>query len=190
MKKKVCILLHGLGCDGISTLFANLSHNWTGNCDITYFLAVDNECKQFWDEFVATDNIKIIKLHDLDHGRIAKWPFTLYKALRKHGPFDVVHSNMDMLNGLNMFVAKICGVPNRISHSHRAGSENHGNAAGEIVKKIYRWSMKELMVSFSDVRLGCSEVAGEYFFGQNNFDILINGIDLSKYKRITPPLYN
>lgn len=47
-KIKVAVILHGLGPNGIDTLFANLSSNWDlDRFEITYFIAVDKDDKQF-----------------------------------------------------------------------------------------------------------------------------------------------
>lgn len=105
------------------------------------------------------------------------WPLTLYKALKSYGPFDVVHSNMDMLNGINMLIARLLKIHVRISHAHRSGSEK-STTVKELVKKAYQSLMKCMMKSLSTHRIGCSEVAGDYFFGKDNYEILINGIVL------------
>ena len=42
----------------------------------------------------------------------------LYRILKKHGPYDVVHSQVHHFSGLVLFVAWLAGVPMRISHSH------------------------------------------------------------------------
>ena len=81
--EKVAIVLHGLGANGIDTLFANLSKKWDyEKYEITYLLAVDEDAKQFWEEEVKQNGVKVVHLHDLDKGRLKKWPATLYRALK------------------------------------------------------------------------------------------------------------
>jgi len=182
MKTKVAVLLHGLGANGIDTLFANLSHEWTHKCDITYFIAIDTDCVGFWEDYVKQTNVKVIKLHDLDKGRLKIWPRTLARALKKYGPFDAIHSNMDMLNGINMVVAKLCGIKVRISHAHRSSSERK-----DFLSQCYRAVMKTLMSSFSTAKLACSDVAGDYFFGKGKYDLLFNGVKLLNAGVLPPP---
>jgi hypothetical protein len=74
--------------------------------EITYFIAVDNDDKQFWEDKVINNGVKVIHISDLDGIKLLKWPFVLKKCLKHYGPFDVIHVNMDMLNGINLLVAK------------------------------------------------------------------------------------
>ena len=174
-KKKVVIVLHGLGANGIDTLFANLSKQWNlEEYDITYFLAVDEGAKQFWEDKVLENGVKVIHITDLDGKKLFKWPFNLYKYLKKYGPFDAIHVNMDMLNGINVLVAKLAGLPIRISHSHTSS-----NKKGAF-KKFYLCIMRMLMKKCSTHKIACSEVSGDYFYGAN-YTTLYNGIELSKY---------
>lgn len=177
-KPKVAVLLHGLGPNGIDTLFANLSETFSDKVDIYYFLAVDKDSPQFWEERVKHTGVHLIKLHDLDKGRLKKWPKTLYRALKEFGPFDAVHTNMDMLNGINLIVAKLCGVNVRISHAHRGSSDKSSNICRQKLADTYRWLMKKLMAVFSTKKLACSDTAGEYFFKKGKYTLLYNGINL------------
>lgn len=177
VKIKVAVVLHGLGTNGIDTLFANLSNVWDlERFELTYLLAVDEGIKQFWEDQVVKHGIKVVHLHDLDKHRLTKWPITLYKAFKEHGPFDAVHLNMDMLNGINAMVARRAGIPIRICHAHRSSSEN-----ANVVKKIYLAIMKYLTERYATKRVACSDVAGKYFFSGEH-EIIYNGIDLQKYR--------
>lgn len=183
-KKKIAVLLHGLGANGIDTLFANLSEVWNyQQFEITYFIAVDSDHVQFWEPRVSNTQTRVVKLHDLDKGRLKIWPFTLYKSLKRYGPFDVVYTNMDMLNGINLIVAFVAGVKTRIAHAHRGSSNMPNNVLKRVFKTIYISLMKGLMRLFSTSRIGCSDVAGEYFFGKGNYELIYNGIDVNHYMR-------
>lgn len=176
--KKVAIVLHGLGANGIDTLFANLSQKWDyENFDITYLLAVDKGADQFWEDAVRKNGVRVIHLHDLDKGRILKWPITLMNALKKYGPFDAVHMNMDMLNGIILLIAKVSGISIRVCHAHRSSSINLESK----VKQIYIILMKKMIRRYATKCVACSEVAGEYFFSGQVYELLYNAIDLEKY---------
>ena len=179
MKRKIAIVLHGLGANGIDSLFANLSNKWDyENFDITYFVAVDEDAHQFWEDYVKENGVKVVHLHDLDRNRIIKWPRTLFNAFKQYGPFDAVHVNMDMLNGINLMIAKRAGIPERICHAHRSNSENTDSR----VKKFYISIMRKMIHKFASKCIACSDVAGEYFYKGNDYDILYNGIDNDKYR--------
>lgn len=180
MKRKVAVLLHGLGSNGIDTLYANLAEYWNyDNLEITYFLAVDKEAKQFWEKRVSQTFVRIVHITDLDGRKLYQWPINLYKNLKEYGPFDVIHVNMDMLNGINLIVAKCAGIEKRVCHAHTSGNIE-GNTR---IKKIYISLMKIFIQIFSADRIACSDVAGNYFFG-GGYELLYNGISLeSKVKK-------
>lgn len=177
MKKKVAVVLHGLGANGIDTLFANLSKQWDySSMEITYLLAVDKGAKQFWEDEVIKNGVQIVHLHDLDKNRLIRWPNTLYRAFKEYGPFDAVHLNMDMLNGINAVVARRAGIPVRICHAHRSSSENIN-----IIKNMYLSMMRFMTEHYATRKVACSDLAGEYFFS-GKYDVLYNGIDIQKYR--------
>lgn len=181
-KTKVAILLHGLGPNGIDTLFANLAEEWDLNkYDVTYLLAVDKGNMQFWEDRVLSAGIKIVHLTDLDGKKLFFWPIVLAKALRKYGPFDVIHVNMDMLNGINLCVAKWAGIPKRLCHSHVTSNRKSGSRIKQTLKNVYLFIMKKLMVGMSTDRIACSEMAGDYFFGKDNYSVVNNGIQIARF---------
>ena len=177
-KKKVAIILHGLGANGIDTLFANLSKQWDyDNFEFTYFLAVDEDAKQFWEQTVKENGVRVIHLHDLDKKRILGWPKSLLNALKKYGPFDAIHVNMDMLNGVNLLVARMAKIKVRVCHAHTSSNKN-----GSFLKKFYLKVMKKLISVNATEKVACSDVCGDYFYGSNSYKTLYNGIDLTLYK--------
>lgn len=176
--RNVAVVLHGLGANGIDTLFANLAKYWDYNIfNITYFLAVDKNVEQFWEKEIYTTGVRIIHLHDLDRGRLIKWPITLFKALKQYGPFDVIHVNMDSLNGINLVTAKFAGIPIRICHSHTSSSLN----AQSRLKQVYINFMRFLIHKYGTIFLACSDIAGNHFFPKEKYSIVYNGIDVAKY---------
>lgn len=180
-KTRVAVLLHGLGANGIDTLFANLSSCWDlSRFDVTYLLAVDEKNHQYWENKVVSNGIRVIHITDLDGKKLFRWPKNLEKALKQYGPFDVIHVNMDMLNGINLRVAKKVGIPVRVCHSHTSGNEMVRNSLKALAKKAYISLMRRWMRHYSTKRLACSKLAGDYFFKDGDYQILYNGIDLDK----------
>lgn len=181
---KIAILMHGLGADGIDTLFANLSSYWdTSRFDITYLLAVDKGSKQFWEDRVLQNGIRVIHITDLDGKKLYHWPKSLAKALREYGPFDAIHVNMDMLNGINLRIAKKVGIRTRICHAHVSNNSAPDNFFKMCIKPLYLTVMKKWMKKHSTYRVACSNVAGDYFFGKGNYLTIFNGIDINKFRK-------
>lgn len=184
-KKRIAILLHGLGPNGIDTLFANLANEWDyATFDITYFLAVDLDNYQYWEKKVSEAGVKIIHLTDLDGKKLLRWPKVFSTALKEYGPFDAVHVNMDMLNGINLVVAKLNKIPVRICHSHVSGHKLPANKMKLLLKQTYMLIMRILMRCLATKRIACSDSAGSYFYGKKDYEVVVNGVDTVKFANV------
>lgn len=93
------------------------------------------------------------------------------RLLLDNGPYDAIHCHMNALSGYTLFAAKLAGIPVRISHSH---STNCGNGIKERAGKI-------LLQLCATKRVACGVEAGEALFGNRQFSVLHNGIDISKF---------
>lgn len=93
--------------------------------------------------------------------------------------FDIVHVNT--MNGMGFLYTKIAqdhGVPIRIAHSHNTRfGKGHPFLKG-IAHRVgqARWGASPT------VRLACSQDAGVYLFGGNRFEIILNGIDVDRFR--------
>lgn len=179
MKKKVAIVLHGLQTSGMEMLMARLSEFIdSDSVELTYLIAVDKDDKQLLEDEAASHGAKVIHLHDLDQGRILRWPFTLFRAFKKYGPFDAVHANMDLQCGLIVTVARLAGVPLRICHAH---ASDRFCSRRSFMKELYRSLMRSFIRHNANCRLACSENAAAFFFRRCNYAILPNGINLNVF---------
>lgn len=93
---------------------------------------------------------------------------------------DIVHANMNALSCFSLKVAKECGVPVRIAHSHSTASK------GEGVKNLAKNVLRPFSRQYPTHLLACSEAAGRWLFGNAAVDsgmvhILKNAIDLKKF---------
>ena len=177
MKKKAAIILHGLSSNGVDTMFANLSSHWnTDRFEMYYFLAVDPDVEQFCEERVRQNGCHVIHLHDLDGIRLLQWGRTLRKALKEYGPFDVIHSNLSLLSGLNLMIARKAGIRVRIAHVHTFPGK-----ADSLAGRLYGMFMRLLLSHNVTVRLACSAEAGKAAFGKGPFRVIENGIELAGF---------
>jgi glycosyltransferase involved in cell wall biosynthesis len=107
-------------------------------------------------------------------------PFTysreIVKLLREH-PVDIIHCNMDNASGYFLKIAKDCGIPIRIAHSHttRILTQN-------IIKRILGSISKKEIHYTATHRLACTQQAGDWLFGADPYKIVNNAIDLDAYK--------
>ncbi len=99
------------------------------------------------------------------------------KKVLKEGNYDIVHSHLDAGSYHILKVAKQCGVPVRIAHSH---SINHltENKLKIFINDYYRKNIKKTATHL----MACSKDAGKWLFGKNSdFDVVRNAIELNKF---------
>lgn len=98
----------------------------------------------------------------------------LKKVLHKQ-KYDVVHSHLAFMNVSTLKIAKECGVPIRISHTHVAGFGNR-NSIKNIVKR-------QLMNYYATKCFACSHDTAEFYYGVKNkkISVLYSGIEISRF---------
>ena len=162
---------------GVETMFAGLSALWDKEkFELYYFLAVDPDAEQYYEDQVVQNGCRVIHLHDLNGVRKLKWAWTLRKALTEYGPFDAVHSNLSLLNGLNLKIARKAGIPVRIAHVHTFPGKG-----GTIAGRLYQMCMKTLITINATDKLACSAGTGKAAFGNSSFRVIENGIELDSF---------
>lgn len=190
MKRKIAYVLHGLAAGGTEAFVLNVVSNLDREkYNVTFILALDDNGKthQFHEDKILEEGIKIYRTCDLDG--LKKWKLhyeKLKKLLIEKGPFDVIHCNMDLFNGINLMAAKKAGIPVRICHSHNSESQYNTSFLKKIMSRTYRKIMRKLIYQNATIMLGCSELANDYLYGPNwrkdkRCEVLYNGIDLEKF---------
>lgn len=110
---------------------------------------------------------------------ICRFVVTLVNAIKKHGPYDVVHSHVNITNGWVMLAACIARVPIRISHSH-------GTDVNRL--DVYSVLRKGMIKKLSTNYLACGQEAGYCLYGEKFFrkngKVIKNGILPEKYIEI------
>lgn len=186
INKKIRVLevCHGLAPGGIESFLLNVFENIDNDkFEISFALACEG--KQFYEDRVISQGAKVYHTSDLNGIKnIIRHFFRLVKLLKKEGPFDVIHTNIDFFNGVNLLAAFVAGVPVRISHSHSTNSVGASSYEASFFVKTYRVCMRFLIKAFSNVKLGCSKDANLYMYGDKVKDAVVinNGVDFTKFK--------
>jgi glycosyltransferase EpsF len=188
-KVKVLHVTSGISAEGIGTFVLNSFENIDKEkVEMSFALATD--WQQHHEERVKKQGGKVYRTAEIGKGLsgIVSHFVNLIRILKTEGPFDVVHSHMDFFNGLNVFAAFIAGVPNRISHAHRAVGKEYIS----LPKKVYSLFMKMLINVFATNKLGCSVMANDYmndfrWMKNKNSFVLFNGINLCEFTTTKHP---
>lgn len=100
--------------------------------------------------------------------------------------FDAIHTHTDAIGSYILAIAKKCGIPVRIAHSHNTEVPVKPNTFKNILHWLYlegcHYSIRRQATHY----MACSQKAGEWLFGKKAWKegkvyYLRNGIDLQKY---------
>ncbi len=108
----------------------------------------------------------------------SRHPFTYAAALRKvfvRG-YTVVHSHADAMSCWILKIAKECGVPVRIAHSH-----NTAHLTRNPLKLFLNERARRHINLYATHRFACSQAAGAWLFGAAPFTVVHNAVDLDKF---------
>ena len=102
--------------------------------------------------------------------------------LIRSNAYDVVHCHTMFNSGLVLYVAKQCGIPIRIAHSHSIQGPEHRSWKQQAYERL----MRRCILRNATHYIGCGKAAGNWLFGQKAFSekgiVLLNGIELDRYR--------
>lgn len=169
MKRVLEILVGGIGNTGISMLVYNYCFYMNKENIEIDFLSANSVDIEFKNKFKKIG--KVIELPD------RKKNLLLYirklKKILKNNDYDIVHIHGNSgTMGIESLISKISGIKKIIVHSHNT------ECGHPVLNKILNPVMKKT----ANVYLSCSEAAGEWLFGKNNYTVLNNAINLEKFR--------
>lgn len=168
-KIKIAMVTNHFGITGIGTVIMNYCKALDENkYDLTILtgkpIAESYKCG------CEVFDIKLIALPSRRQNKLRHY-YGLLRELRK-GKFDIVHIHgSSSMMAIELFIAKIAGIKVRIAHSHSCCCSHMKlqNILNLFLKKLYTMPM------------ACSNIAGDWLFGCDNYTILPNGFDTIKF---------
>lgn len=187
-KIKIAYVTHGLSSNGIESLLLSImKHTETEKYDVTFVIAIDEGIDCLHEGTVKSLGAKVIRVCDMDS---LKKKFIYMKSLEKifrENQFDIVHANMDLLNGIVLRAAKKAKIKKRICHAHTTSSQysitGNKNLVFKTAQKIYQIIMKKMILKNANILLGCSDKANKYLYNSKAKDAIVinNGIELDAF---------
>lgn len=111
----------------------------------------------------------------------SKHPIRYAKELKRilvSEKYDIIHSHLDAMSGWVLKIAKECGVPVRIAHSH-----NTDHLTNNKLKRIVNDFAKKQIPLYATDLFACSRMAGEWLFGRDaKFFVVKNALPINKFK--------
>ena len=137
------------------------------------FIAYDDEIA--YEDYLIRNGGRIIHLPQRSNGL-----FKYRKALDdlfKHNKYDVLWANKTTLSSCEILeIAKKNKVPLRIVHSH--SSSNMGGKLTYILHSINKHCVR----NWANEYFACSDTAGKWFYGDQPYKLIKNGIDVDKFR--------
>lgn len=119
----------------------------------------------------AENGINIIELSSR-HKKTVKHYYALWKVLKKNC-YDIVHVHgSSSMMAIELSIAKIAGRKIRIAHSHNSMCPN---------MKVHRILNPYFKKTYTKA-LACGKLAGDWLFGENEFEILPNGFQTELFE--------
>jgi glycosyltransferase involved in cell wall biosynthesis len=182
IKTKRVLEICGIGTGGIETLVMSIIKDLRK--DNFEFEVYTNEPNDLSNKKKLEEMGICINLISENQKKInIRYMHNLYKQL-KSKEYSVVHSHNLFASGVNLFVAKLAGVPVRIAHAHNTKAR----AKRTFSRKFYESVMKILIKMFATDLVAVSEEAAVFVFGKKSLkdkrlQIIFNGIDLNKFNK-------
>lgn len=149
---------------------------------MNYYRAMNKEGLQI--DFASTNEPEKTLLDELDRNNsryfclgkrksnLLSYINKLHKLLARE-KYDVIHVNGNSATMLfELFIAKMCNVQKRIAHGHSA--QTSYPMLNNILKKIFNRTLT--------TAIAVSSQTGDWLYGENNYVVLKNAIDLDQYR--------
>lgn len=162
-KIKVAMVTNHFGITGIGTVMINYCKALDKNkYDLT--ILAGQPIAEKYEKECRENGIHLVALPSR-HGNPKKHYVALWRAL-KRGCYDIVHDhgNSSMM-AVELTIAKLVGVKNRIAHSHNSTCPNM--KVHKILNPYFR--------TIYTKALACGQLAGNWLFGKSSFEVLPNG---------------
>lgn len=176
MKKKILQYVGGMNRAGAETLIMNIFRNFDREKYEFHFIKhIKEKCD--YDEEILTLGGKLIYLDTPKVKKINRYKNDFKKIVQENGPYDAIHTHMQLMNGLVLKTAYECGIKNRISHAHLNGDYGKNS----FLREVYRKYSKYLIKKYATKKIACSIESGNYLYEGRDFILLNNAIDLEKF---------
>ena len=170
---RILQIVPNMQAGGIETWLMN-QYRCLNRDEVQYDFLVHYQKSFFYDKEIESLGGHIYRCSMREDNNLIKYISFLFSFFKHHKEYKVIHGHMPSLSFFFMGVARLCGVPVRINHSHNT-SLNH------TPKGYIEFLLTKLVKINSTHLFACSEAAGRYMYGKANFTVIHNAIDTDKF---------
>lgn len=106
-----------------------------------------------------------------------------WKKFYAENSFDVLYYNTcDIVSIDQLKFAKAAGVPVRIIHSHSTGNQQSVDRYMNIFHRISEKNSRRNLEKYATHLFACSKSAGDWMYNGRTYEIIRNGIQLSRFQ--------
>lgn len=180
MAIRVLHMLHSMNRGGAETMLMNYYRNLDRTKVQFDFLLTYQGTSDYEEEILSLGG-RVFHLTPLTLKTMKTYCKDIEVFLKTHPEYQIVHSHTSSKSAIPLQIAKKCGVPVRISHSHNMFLSK-GFSAKEILRKLLRKPLRKV----STHNFACSKEAaiwlyGEDFWKNGRVRIMKNAIDLERF---------
>ncbi len=176
--KRVLQIVHSMECGGIENLLMNIYKNIDGDkLQFDFLVNGSDEC--YFASNISSLGGKIYSVIPKRKNFIRNL-IGMYKILKEHKEFNVVHIHQDSNIVFAMICARLAHVDNIFVHAHTTSA----NAKFRVILAKFT---RPYIRKHATKLLACSKAAAEWTYGKkitdknNNIIYLHNGVESSKY---------
>lgn len=162
---------------GAETLLMNIYRNIDREKFEFHFITHYKVKSDYEDEIIKLGG-KIIYIDRPRIKTLAKFKKDFKNLVDTYGPYDAVHTHMQLFNSIILKESKRNNIKIRISHAHLNGDYSKST----VFRKIYEKISKHLINKYSNYKMSCSYEAGKYLYNSNDFILLNNAIDINQFR--------
>lgn len=175
---RVLHILHSMNRGGAEAMLMNYYRNIDRTRVQFDFLLTEQKHCQYEDEIESLGG-RVFRVPLLTITR--PWPYVneVRHFLKNHREYTIVHSHTSSKSVIPLWVAKRCGVPVRIAHSHNNQSERGWTG---LIRNLLKFPLKSVATNF----FACGAEAAAWLFGNGvqkigRVQIVRNAIDLNRF---------
>lgn len=159
--EKILHVVGGMYKAGTETMLMNIYRKIDRSkvqFDFLYF--TDEET--YYDDEILNLGGKIIRTNSIKNTGIFNSIKEIKDIILNNGPYKSIHAHTLFNCGIVMTAAKKAGIEIRVSHAHTTADDE-----SSLVRKIYVYIMRKLILHNSTVLLSCSDLAAKYLYGDS-----------------------
>lgn len=169
---RVLHVLQRMEAGGTQALLMNI-YRHIDRKKIQFDFIVEYLEKQFYDDEIVNLGGRIFYCSVREDYNLVKFQRDIRKIISNNN-YKIIHVHAYTIGYFVLKEAHKYGIPVRIAHSHSNGMTNdHKKIIKKILQKMYLLHATDFMA--------CSRDAGEYLFKNQNYTVLKNAIDSSKF---------